>query len=77
MSGPPGPGVPAVSWLGLDILPAESLIHPLKMFFFFGGYSKQWHLAMAGLLLAIIPVIIFYFIAQKHIIEGITAGANK
>lgn len=50
---------------------------PLKMFFFFGGYSKQWHLAMAGLLIAIIPVIIFYFIAQKHIIEGITAGANK
>ncbi len=50
---------------------------PLKMFFFFGGYSKQWHLAMAGLLLAIIPVIIFYFIAQKHIIEGITAGSNK
>lgn len=50
---------------------------PLKMFFFFGGYSKQWHLAMAGLLIAIVPVIIFYFIAQKHIIEGITAGANK
>jgi raffinose/stachyose/melibiose transport system permease protein len=50
---------------------------PLKMFFFFGGYSKQWHLAMAGLLIAIIPVVIFYFVAQKHIIEGITAGANK
>ncbi|MBN1469318.1 MAG: carbohydrate ABC transporter permease [Fusobacteriaceae bacterium] len=50
---------------------------PLKMFFFFGGYSKQWHLAMAGLLIAIIPVVIFYFMAQKHIIEGITAGANK
>lgn len=50
---------------------------PLKMFFFFGGYSKQWHLAMAGLLIAIVPVVIFYFIAQKHIIEGITAGANK
>lgn len=50
---------------------------PLKMFLFFGGYTKQWNLAMAGLLLAIIPVIIFYFIAQKHIIEGITAGANK
>ncbi|MEI6056142.1 MAG: carbohydrate ABC transporter permease [Lentisphaerota bacterium] len=50
---------------------------PLKMFFFFGGYSKQWHLAMAGLLLAIIPVIIFYFFAQKHIVEGITQGSNK
>lgn len=50
---------------------------PLQMFLFFGGYTKEWHLAMAGLLLAIIPIIIFYFIAQKHIIEGITAGASK
>lgn len=50
---------------------------PLKMFLFFGGYTKEWNLAMAGLLLAIVPVIIFYFMAQKHIIEGISAGANK
>jgi len=50
---------------------------PLQMFFFFGGYTKEWNLAMAGLLIAIIPIVIFYFIAQKHIIEGITAGANK
>jgi len=47
------------------------------MFLFFGGYSKQWQLAMAGLLLAILPVIIFYFFAQKHIIEGVTAGSEK
>lgn len=50
---------------------------PLKMFFFFGEYTKQWHLALAGLTLAIIPVIIFYFIAQKHIIKGITQGSVK
>lgn len=50
---------------------------PLKMFFFFGEYTKQWHLALAGLTLAIIPVIIFYFVAQKHIIKGITAGSVK
>lgn len=50
---------------------------PLRMFFFFGEYTKQWHLALAGLTLAIIPVIIFYFIAQKHIIKGITQGSVK
>ncbi|WP_413379874.1 carbohydrate ABC transporter permease [Alkalihalobacillus sp. 1P02AB] len=50
---------------------------PLKMFFFFGQYTKQWHLALAGLTLAIIPVIIFYFIAQKHIIKGVSEGAVK
>ena len=50
---------------------------PLKMFFFFGEYTKQWHLALAGLTLAIIPVIVFYFFAQKHIIKGVTAGSVK
>lgn len=50
---------------------------PLKTFFFFGEYTKQWHLALAGLVLAIIPVILFYFFAQKHIIKSITAGSIK
>lgn len=50
---------------------------PLKMFFFFGEYTKQWHLALAGLTIAIIPVIIVYFIAQREIIKGISEGAVK
>jgi len=32
---------------------------PLRIFFFFGEYTKWWNLAMAGLVLAIIPVIAF------------------
>src|SRR5699024_9106281 len=43
---------------------------PLKMFYFFGEYSKQWHLALAALVLAIIPIIILYMFLQKHIIKG-------
>lgn len=50
---------------------------PIKMFYFFGSYTKQWHLALAGLLIAIIPVIIFYFFMQKQIIKGVAAGAVK
>lgn len=50
---------------------------PLKMFFFFGEYTKQWHLALAGLVIAIIPVIIFYFFMQKQIIAGVSDGAVK
>lgn len=50
---------------------------PLKMFFFFGEYTKQWHLALAGLTIAIIPVIIGYFFAQREIIKGISEGAIK
>ncbi|UII54278.1 carbohydrate ABC transporter permease [Cytobacillus spongiae] len=50
---------------------------PLKMFFFFGEYTKQWHLALAGLTIAILPVIIFYFFAQRQIIKGVSEGAVK
>ena len=50
---------------------------PLKMFFFFGEYTKQWHLALAGLTLAIIPVIIAYFLAQRQIIKGVSEGSIK
>ena len=32
---------------------------------------------MALILLAIIPVIIFYLACQKHIIKGVAAGAVK
>lgn len=32
---------------------------------------------MAMLVLAVIPIIIFYFASQKHIIEGVAAGAVK
>lgn len=50
---------------------------PLSTQYFFGTYSKDWHYAMAGLTLAIIPVVIFYLIAQKQIINGVMTGALK
>jgi raffinose/stachyose/melibiose transport system permease protein len=50
---------------------------PLSTSFFFGQFNIQWNLAMAGLTLTIIPVIIFYLLAQKHIIKGVAAGAVK
>lgn len=50
---------------------------PLAAQYFFGAFSKDWHLAMAALTLAIIPVVIFYLLAQKHIIKGVMAGSIK
>jgi raffinose/stachyose/melibiose transport system permease protein len=32
---------------------------------------------MAGLLLAVVPIILFYFFLQKQIVSGIAAGAVK
>lgn len=50
---------------------------PLKTFVFYGKYTSDYGLAMAGLLLSIIPIVIFYFAMQKRIISGISAGALK
>lgn len=73
-----------IIWIWNDYLLPSLVINtpgsetiPLKMFFFFGEYTKQWHLAMAGLTLAIVPVIIFYFFAQRSIIKGVSDGAVK
>ncbi|WP_062108861.1 carbohydrate ABC transporter permease [Bacillus niameyensis] len=76
-------GILNVIWIWNDyLLPSLVLGEsratiPLKMFFFFGQYTKQWHLALAGLTLAILPVIIGYFFAQKQIIKGVAEGAVK
>lgn len=50
---------------------------PLSMNNFFGAFSKQWELAMAALVMSIIPIIIFYFFVQKQIIAGIVQGSIK
>ena len=43
-----------------------------------GGYGSVDMGAMMGtLVLAIVPIIIFYLAAQKHIIKGVVAGAVK
>lgn len=59
------------------VLPQAQYTIPLQMFNFFGEYTKQWHLALAGIMLSIIPVILFYLAAQKWIIKGVTDGAVK
>ncbi len=50
---------------------------PLATYSFFGQYTKQWDLALAALVLSVLPIILFFLAMQKHIIEGITAGSVK
>jgi raffinose/stachyose/melibiose transport system permease protein len=50
---------------------------PLSTASFFGQFTIEWNLAMSGLLLTIIPVIVFYLAAQKYIVKGVAAGAVK
>jgi raffinose/stachyose/melibiose transport system permease protein len=50
---------------------------PLSTANFFGVFTIQWNMAMAGLMLTIIPPIIFYIFSQKYIVKGVAAGAVK
>lgn len=51
---------------------------PMAIQYLRGGYgSIDMAAMMAMLVLAIIPIIIFYFVCQKYIIKGVMAGAVK
>jgi raffinose/stachyose/melibiose transport system permease protein len=51
---------------------------PIAVQYLQGGYgSRDMGAMMAMLVLAIIPIILFYFTSQKYIIEGVVTGAVK
>lgn len=73
-----------VLWIWNDfLLPSLVLIGPeqrtlpLSTFYFYGTYTAEYGLSMAGLILTIIPVIIVYLILQKYIIKGVLQGSIK
>jgi raffinose/stachyose/melibiose transport system permease protein len=70
-------------WIWNDfLLPSLALFQndrtlPLSTFSFFGQYTSNYGLAMAGLALTISPMIVFYVVMQRKIIGGITEGSLK
>jgi raffinose/stachyose/melibiose transport system permease protein len=50
---------------------------PLAVANFAGAYVKQWDLILTAILMAMIPVLVFFFVAQKKIIKGMVAGSIK
>jgi raffinose/stachyose/melibiose transport system permease protein len=50
---------------------------PLTVYNFFGQYSRDWNLVFADLVITSLPVVLFYLVAQRYIISGMTAGAVK
>ncbi|HRE27179.1 MAG TPA: carbohydrate ABC transporter permease [Anaerolineales bacterium] len=45
---------------------------PIGLSYFVGQYSTAWNLLMAGSVIALLPVLIVYFVAQKTFIQGVT-----
>ncbi len=50
---------------------------PLGIMVYQGEYSSEWHLILAFITLTILPTIILFILAQRHIVAGLTAGAVK
>lgn len=63
-------------YLVLDIKKYKTI--PIAIQYLKGGYgSIDMGAMMAMIILAIIPIIVFYIVCQKYIIEGVVAGAVK
>ena len=45
--------------------------------FFQGRYSVEWHLFMGATLVSIVPILLLYFFAQKHLIGGLASIGVK
>ncbi|MGB3418304.1 MAG: carbohydrate ABC transporter permease [Mesorhizobium sp.] len=65
-------------WFPLILAPAESTkTVTLGAQLFLGQYVTNWNAVLAALSLAILPVMVLYFIFSRQLIRGITAGAVK
>ena len=77
-------GILEIMWVWNDyLLPyltigTEYKTIPIAIQYLRGGYGAvDWGSMMAMLVLAMLPVIVFYLTCQKHIIKGVLAGAVK
>lgn len=50
---------------------------PLGLMQFQGEYMTNWPALLAYVTLTIVPAIVMFLLAQKHIVAGLTAGATK
>lgn len=70
------------SWNGyllpLVVLNRETLYPwPLGIMAYQGEFSTDWHLVLAFITLTILPVVVMFFAAQRHIVAGLTSGSVK
>ena len=64
--------------LAMLVLSDRSLM-PLQrgLMVFQGAHLTQYPLLMAGIAISILPIVTLYFLMQRYIVAGITAGALK
>jgi multiple sugar transport system permease protein len=55
----------------------DTMTIPVGIRLFVGNYQNRFDLMMAAATVATLPVMILFFMLQKHIVKGLTAGAVK
>ena len=56
---------------------ADTMTIPVGIRLFVGNYQNRFDLMMAAATVATLPVVVIFFLLQKHIVHGLTAGAVK
>ncbi len=62
------------AWILTD---SDTLTIPIGIRLFVGNYQNRYDLMMAAATIATLPVLVLFFLLQKHIVKGLTAGAVK
>ncbi|GKX30179.1 sugar ABC transporter permease [Vallitalea longa] len=55
----------------------ENRTVPLAISYLFDQFSSQWDMAMAAIMLSLLPVLVVFIFLQKYIVSGIAAGSVK
>jgi multiple sugar transport system permease protein len=64
-------------WPLLVINSLEMKTLPLGLAYFLGQYTIYWNLLMVGATIALVPILVLFFLAQRYFIEGITLTGLK
>ena len=59
-------------WVWNDFMIPQTLLNKL-----FGMYASKWDIALAALVMSMVPTIIAFLLLQKQILGGVSDGATK
>jgi len=50
---------------------------PLVIFTFVGAEVQQWNIIFAALIISMAPMIVFFVLAQRHLMRGLATGIKE
>ena len=60
----------------LYLMNSKNYTLPIALAFFAEAYTQNWPLRMAGCILSMIPLLIFYLFGQKYILKGVAISSG-